>query len=115
MKSSDLKNDLINKIVDACTKHIEQTKKGLTDQSVFSYAIYCSSGCRNMGVALCTRKGLQLRNSKVSDTNEPTWYGEVNSAEWTMSTSIMIYFLKWTSSLISCMRFFMTRNLTTLI
>jgi hypothetical protein len=82
MKSSDLKIELINKIVDACKKHIEQAKIELADQVVFSYVIYCSSGCRNMGAALCTRKGLKERNSLVSDPNEPAWYGEVTPAEW---------------------------------
>lgn len=82
MNSSVLKNELVNKIVDACKKHIEQTKIELADQVVFSYVIYCSSGCRNMGAALCTRNWLQLRNSRVSNPSEPAWYGEVNSAEW---------------------------------
>lgn len=35
MKSSDLKIELINKIVDACKKHIEQAKIELADQVVY--------------------------------------------------------------------------------
>jgi hypothetical protein len=82
MKTSDIKNDLIDRIVDACKKHIYRIKLELVGQVVFSYTIHCSSGCRNLGVALCTRNGLNSRNLKVSDPNEPSWYGEVNSAEW---------------------------------
>lgn len=82
MKSSYLKKKLVDKIVEACKKHIEIAKIELAGQSVFSYTVYCSSGCRNIGVALCTRKGLQSRSSKISNTNETVWYGEVNSAEW---------------------------------
>lgn len=82
MRSSDLKNDLIDRIVGACKKHIEQIKIELADQVVFSYVIYCSAGCRNMGIALCTRHWLHLRNSEISILKEPVWYVEVNASEW---------------------------------
>lgn len=82
MKSTDLKLELIKKIVNALEKHINQTSTELVGQIVFSYVLYCSSGCRDVGVACCSRSGLLQRNSKISNSNEPLWYAEVNAAEW---------------------------------
>ncbi len=69
-------------MVKACNEHFECLIKDLHGQSVFSYTFYCSSGCRNIGIAACTREGLRRRNMLANNVNEPLWYGEVNAAEW---------------------------------
>ncbi len=82
MKIIDLKKDLIDQLVEGCKKHLYYLIADLSGQSIFSYTIYCDSGCRNMGVALCTREWLVRRNRNIVSGLESSWYGEVNSAEW---------------------------------
>ena len=92
MNSIYLKENLVNKLVIACKDQLEKLTNELSEQSIFAYTLYCSSGCRNIGVAACTREGLKHRNEQVGDSSEPAWYGEVNSAEWDYINRYYEYF-----------------------
>ena len=82
MRSIDLKRELGEKLKNACKSYINEAKKLLNNKNVFSFVIYCSSGCNNMGVAICTRSGLESKNKELFSANLPDWYAEVNAAEW---------------------------------
>lgn len=83
MKSIELQRQLEEMLLDACLRHLEYMKNDLKNKSIFSYSIYCSSGFRNMGVAVGTREGLAKRKSQLSALErENDWYAEVNAAEW---------------------------------
>lgn len=82
MKSVDLKEELVTLLVEGCKAHLNYLTDDLSGQSIFAYTIFCSAGCRNMGVALCTREWLSRRNINIANSLEPKWYAEVNSAEW---------------------------------
>ncbi|RJG36792.1 DUF4303 domain-containing protein [Motilimonas pumila] len=80
--SVELKKALIKKLTKSCTEQLEFLKKDLENQSIFSFAIYCSNGCSHINVAACSREGLDLHKANLGTLNEPAWYGEVNGAEW---------------------------------
>ena len=81
MHSNEIKNDLITRLLADCIKHLEHMKRDLSNQSVFAYTIYCSTGYESMGVAACTREWLDARKQS-SSVAEQSWYAEVNAAEW---------------------------------
>jgi hypothetical protein len=76
----ELKENLISKIVDACDRHLVFLVDELAGQSVFSYVLLCTSGCRNFSAAACTRDGLAAQNALMPDNGES--YNEVNAVEW---------------------------------
>lgn len=80
--SVDLKKELVDILSTSCIKQLERLKSELSEQSVFAYAIFCSNGCSSMNIAACTREGLDFRNLKTHNRNQPEWYREVNSSEW---------------------------------
>lgn len=82
MKSIDLKKELTNKLTMNCMEHFKYLKKELSSDSIFSYTLYCSSGCRSIGVAVCTRESLKLKNESFSINADAYTYNEVNASEW---------------------------------
>lgn len=71
MKSStDLKQELVMLLSNACEQHFQKIKQSKIYTNVAGYVIYSTSGCRSLGVALCTmEKFSELNSEKYNAVN----------------------------------------------
>lgn len=71
MKSSiDLKQELVLLLSKACEQHFQKIKLSRIYTDIAGYVIYSSSGCRNLGIALCTQeKFSELSSEKYFAVN----------------------------------------------
>lgn len=76
----DFKEKLMKALYEACVMDITSVAQDLSNESVFSYAIYCDSGFSSFGGAACSREG--IKNYLGKNGNDSYLYAETFAAEW---------------------------------
>lgn len=76
----DFKDKLMKALYEACVNDIASVVEDLSNESVFSYAIYCDSGFGGFGGAACSREG--IKNHIGKNGNASYLYAETFAGKW---------------------------------
>lgn len=76
----ELKDKMQNALYEACVMDITSVAHDLSNESVFSYAIYCDYGFIGFGSAACSREGIKKHTGKNGNT--AYLYAETFASEW---------------------------------
>lgn len=82
MKVEKFKSALIESLSAACKICISRVKPEIAGEQAYAVAIFCTSGCTSMGLALSTTDSLQRRNSREGQDDSRSFMNEMNAAEW---------------------------------
>ncbi|CCN72616.1 hypothetical protein [Vibrio nigripulchritudo] len=73
MKKVELQENLETMLGEACERHLKKILPDFSEETILSYTIFCSAGCRSFGVAIATDRN-------ISNTDSDSMF---NVSKWT--------------------------------
>lgn len=82
MKVEKFKSALAESLDDACKACISKIKRAIAGEQIYAVAIFCTSGCTSMGMAVSTLESLKRRDSLLAQSDIQAFVNMMNAAEW---------------------------------
>lgn len=82
MYISEFKSDLATSLVHSCKEAIASLPASICDASIYSFSIYCASGCTSFGVAFSTLEALNKKNESLASSDLEKLANKLSAAEW---------------------------------
>lgn len=82
MYISKFKSDLATSLVRSCKEAIASLPASICDASIYSFSIYCASGCTSFGVAFSTLEALNRKNENLASSDFKNFANKLSAAEW---------------------------------
>ncbi|MET3373367.1 hypothetical protein ABIC89_002429 [Variovorax boronicumulans] len=78
----EFKRDLATSLVRSCKEVIASLPASICDASIYSFSLYCASGCTSFGVAFSTLEALNKKNENLANSDAQKLINKLSAAEW---------------------------------